>query len=83
MYGSMDPVRSSLLILFINSFSFPLILWKFSKLGADFGNITPLIIIIYYNIRARDCGVSLFNGMERWNGMVEWNGGMEWNGIVE
>ena len=35
------PVRSSLHLLI--SFFFPLILWKFSKLEAGFGYITPLI----------------------------------------
>ena len=42
VYGSVDP--SSILAPFIDFLFFPLILWKFSKLEAGFGYITPLII---------------------------------------
>ena len=44
VYGSVDP--SSILAPFIDFLFFPLILWKFSKLEAGFGYITPLNIYI-------------------------------------
>ena len=40
VYGSVDP--SSILAPFIDFLFFSLILWKFSKLEAGFGYITPL-----------------------------------------
>ena len=43
VYGSVDP--SSILAPFIDFLFFPLILWKFSKLEAGFGYITPLKVI--------------------------------------
>ena len=42
VYGSMDPC--SILAPFIDFLFFFLILWKFSKLEAGFGYITPLVL---------------------------------------
>ena len=47
VYGSVDP--SSILAPFIDFLFFSLILWKFSKLEAGFGYITPLN---FYGARA-------------------------------
>ena len=49
VYGSVDP--SSILAPLIDFLFFSLILWKFSKLEAGFGYITPLIYIYIYNSR--------------------------------
>ena len=61
VYGSMDPC--SILAPFIDFLFFFLILWKFSKLEAGFGYITPLVSNIARH--ASPCARGAERGTER------------------